>query len=907
MREDVCRKPYPMGSNGPQGTLAWFCLSLSLFLLLTALPVAAATVGSITVEGLSSAGRDELLELLDLREGAEIDADKVRAGIKRAFLKGIFEQISVQSNDREPAAVMVTVRERERIAKVSVRGDHLLSVKTIRNMLIMKQGEIMRHDRLAEAERDLKEKYALSGYPESVVSIGTEATKEPYRLELVVNVEAGSPLIITRIQIEGTSMVVPANLRLSEGDVYDQFRLKEELKRIETRLRRENYYHPVVGPFSFRDGTLSVTIDAGRQLVVMIEGNDEVSTKRLMKEVPFFDVETVNDETVDEAVVRMLAHYHREGFPFAQVAPILKEDQHTVEVSFFVFEGMRIRTRAVRIAGSSLSPENIRNVMGLKEGEYFNPDLASRDRELLQEYYRALGYLDAVVHDLAYTIDGQEKRADIDVTVEEGVQTRIAAIDIQGVQPEMRERLLSIISLRRGDPYNEVDISDARFRILDAYIEEGYPNLEVLAERTIDDHLVSVVFTVFEGPKVQIGRTVIAGNDRTRYEVIRREIVYDRGHPYSFGALAEDRRKLYKLGLFDDVEIEPINAGPGVKDLLVRVREGNSGAYEFGIGYADYEQYRGYAEISYRNLWGMNRQGLLRGEVSSLLQRYVIQYTEPWFLGIELPFRLLFLYENKEEISVPGREVRYRIERYAASAGVEKQLSNSLKAEFYYEYSIVRTTDVQPDVILSKEDVGTLAISSVRPSLVYDTRDNPFDPTQGVVAGASVKLATSLLFSETDFIKITLYGSTFHRLHKRIVLALTARAGLAYGYEDTDELPLVERFFLGGRFSVRGYEQDTLGPKGENDDPTGGNAFALGSVEFRTYIGKGISVVPFLDCGNVWTDASDFNPSDIKYTAGLGLRYSTPVGPLRIDYGYKLNKEKNESSGELHFSIGHAF
>jgi outer membrane protein insertion porin family len=337
------------------------------------------------------------------------------------------------------------------------------------------------------------------------------------------------------------------------------------------------------------------------------------------------------------------------------------------------------------------------------------------------------------------------------------------------------------------------------------------------------------------------------------------------------------------------------------------VKEGNAGAYEFGIGYADYEQFRGYAEVSYRNLWGLNRQGLLRGELSSLQQRFITQYTEPWLLGYPLPFRVMFLYEDKKEISIPGREVRYRIERYAASAGVEKQLTDKLKSELYYEYSIVRTSDVQPDVVLSKEDVGTLAISSIRPSLVYDTRDNPFEPTKGIVAGLSVKIASSLLFSETDFVKVTLYGSTFHRLHRRVVLALSGRGGMAYGYDHTDELPLVERFFLGGRFSVRGYEQDTLGPKGADNNPTGGNAFAMGSIEFRTDVGRGFSLVPFLDLGNVWVKVSDVDPSDIKYTAGLGLRYGTPVGPLRVDYGFKLNKEKNESSGELHFSIGHAF
>ncbi len=907
MRENDDRISHYIGRTPFQGRVSSICLYLCLYLFLSAVSAHAATVGTITIQGLYSASRSEMLDLLDLAEGKQVDAEKVRAGIKRAFLKGIFEQISVQTNDREPADVMVIVQEKDRVAKVSIQGDHVLSAKKVRNLLIMKEGDVMRYDRMAETERVLKENFSLLGYPEAAVHISAEPTKKPYRVELVVNVDAGPPLVIRQVQIAGTGIVVPDDLRVSAGDVYDQLRVRGELKRIQAKLRKDSYYHPVAGPYTYEAGVLTIALDPGPQLTVTIEGNNAISTKRLRKEVPFFEVETVNDEIVDEAVVRMLALYHSEGFPFAQVAPVVKEDKGAIEVSFFVFEGMRIKTRAIQISGSSLPPQSLKNVMGLKEGAYFNPDLTDRDRETLQEFYRALGYLDAVIHEIAYTVDEQAERADITVVVEEGVRTLIGSIDIKGVPEDARAKLLAVSAIKTGDPYNEVDISDARFRIIDSYVNVGNQNVDVIVQRSIEDHRVSVVFTIVEGTKVHIGKMVVAGNQRTRYEVIRREIAPDEGRPYSFRALAEERRKLYKLGLFDDIEIEPYSAGEGVKDLLVKVKEGNAGAYEFGVGYADYEQFRGYAEVSYRNLWGMNRQGLLRGEVSSLQQRYIIQYTEPWFLGNKLPFRTLFVYENKEEISVPGREVRYRIERYAASAGVEKQLTDTLKAEFYYEYSIVRTSDVKPDVILSKEDEGTLAISSVRPSLVYDTRDNPFDPSRGIVAGLSVKVASSLLFSETDFVKMTLYASTFYRLNKRIVLALSARGGIAYGYNGTNELPLVERFFLGGRFSVRGYEQDTLGPRGSDNNPTGGNAFAMGSIEFRTNIGRGVSIVPFLDFGNVWVKAGDIDPLDIKFATGLGLRYATPVGPLRVDYGIKLKRGRDESKGELHFSIGHAF
>src|SRR5208283_4160514 len=147
----------------------------------------------------------------------------------------------------------------------------------------------------------------------------------------------------------------------------------------------------------------------------------------------------------------------------------------------------------------------------------------------------------------------------------------------------------------------------------------------------------------------------------------------------------------------------------------------------------------------------------------------------------------------------------------------------------------------------------------------------------------------------------------YQRLSRRLVLAISLRGGAAQGYGDTSELPLVERFFLGGRTTVRGYDQDTLGPKGVNSTPLGGNAFVMGNFEFRTDVGHGFGVVNFVDTGNVWEKIQDINIAQLRFTTGLGLRYKTPVGPLSIDYGVKLSREKGESLGALHFSIGHAF
>jgi len=866
-----------------------------------------ATISSVKVNGLTLIEQGELLDILGLEEGGIIDETRVRNGIKRTFLKGLFDDISVVTDDRDPAEVVITVTERDVIRSIKLEGDLRLSAKTVSAALIFREGETMRYDLIGEAEKQLKAVYAISGYPYADVTITADNASVRGSVSLKVVVNTGQPQMIKEVKISPNERISASDFKVAAGDIYDQNRINQELQRIKDLLRKEGYFHPAAGPYSYLEGTLFVVVDPGRHLSISLEGNSEISSKRLEKEIPFFELETFNDDIVDEAVSRMLSVYRKEGFIYAQVAPVIVAGEREISAGFFVFEGRRINVRTISFSGASYPDPSLKGVIQTREGGYYDPGMTGQDAELLKEFYNALGYLDADVREIDAKVDEDSGYADIRVVVDEGLRTSIASINISGVSKELGEKLLGLISLRTGDAYNEVDISDARFRILDYYANEGYANMDVRVIRRIEERSAHITFSVIEGKKLLIGKTVITGNRRTKYAVIRRDLAHNEGDAYNFKSLGDIRQGLYRLGLFTDVDIEAYDSSEDRRDLLIRLKEGNAGAFEFGFGYADYEKLRGFAEVSYRNLFGMNRQGLMRVELSSLENRLIMQYHEPWFLGRPLPLRVLLIREDKTEITIPGREVRYRLERYSVSAGTEKKLSPSVKAEIYYEFSLVRTSDLQPDVILSKEDIGTMAISAIRPAIVYDTRNDPFEPSEGVVAGLGAKFASPILFSETNFAKFSMYASFFHRLHRQVVLALSARGGIAFGFGATDELPIVERFFLGGRSTVRGYEQDMLGPKGLDGNPTGGNAFAMGSIELRTNVGKGVSIVPFFDFGNVWIKASDAKPSDLKYAAGLGLRYATPVGPLRVDYGFKLNRERAESGSEIHFSVGHAF
>ena len=341
--------------------------------------------------------------------------------------------------------------------------------------------------------------------------------------------------------------------------------------------------------------------------------------------------------------------------------------------------------------------------------------------------------------------------------------------------------------------------------------------------------------------------------------------------------------------------------------MLVTLKESRPGAVELGIGYGDYEKFRGSLEIRYRNMGGQNRQIVLRAEKSSVDEKYILNYKEPWLFNRSgMPFNAFLMKESGESVNVDTRELFYRFDKFSFVSEIEIELSRNLKAGLAYEYSYSDTTDVAPGAIISKEDTGTLGISSVSTSLFYDLRDNPFDPTSGSLNGIVLKFASKAYFSEVEFVKGTLQSTWFFPLTKGIVWAVSLKSGLAHSFGDDSELPLIERFFLGGRTTVRGYTNDLLGPKGDDGVPTGGNVFALFNSELRIPVRKELGIVVFIDGGNVWQVIEDIN-YELKYTVGTGLRYRTPVGPLRIDYGYKLSREEGESSGEVHFSFGHAF
>jgi len=892
------------------GALLLYCATALLICLLLSSSVEASdtVIQKINIEGLHSIKSEELLDLLNIKIGDIFNPASVRSGIKLAFLKGIFEDISVEVDDKDKTFIRVKVRERNIIRKVVIAGNQRLSKKLIKNRFPLREEQVMRYDLIEGAVKELKKALSERGFPYADIKLAVKDAGSPDKVDIFLTINEGAPEIIKSIKIIGPAEAKEL-IKIEEGGIYDRVRLRKEMEEIRLYYKKNNFLKPVVGPYTFSNGSLEINIDPGKKLEVVFENNSALNSEALIKETPFFEAEDFRDDLVEEAVSRIVSLYHIKGFPFAQVAPVIASDKDTVTIRFFIFEGNEVIVNSVVFEGITIPVKNLKEAMLLREKKPYNPDLIDSDKEALIGFYNALGYLNAGIDDVRAAV--KDSSADIHIKITEGAKTLIEGIEIKGARFISKEDIIKAVRIKTGDPYNEVDISDARYKIIDLYWNSGFVDSRVDIKQAVGESAtgggIKVIFEIDEGNLSLFGKTVISGNAETKSEAIKRELLYNNGTSFNPYLLTKTRQRLYKLCLFTDVDVNAIEKEDNAKNVHVRVKEGNAGVVEVGVGYGDYERFRGAFDISYRNLFGMNRQASFRTEVSSLEQRYIVNYTEPWFLGKQLPFKALLMKEERTEKSIETRETRYKLRRHTASVGFEKKFSERVKGEIFYDFSLVKTFEVKPDVILTKEDVGTLAIAGIRPGIAYDTRDNPFDPRKGVFAGISVKTATGYLLSETDFVKTIANGSVYKELNKYFVAAASLKGGMAYGFNDTTDLPLVERFFLGGRTTVRGYEQDTLGPKGADGSPTGGNVFILTNLELRTDVIKGFGLVTFLDGGNVWNETGDIKFSEMKYTAGAGIRYNTPVGPLRIDYGHKLNREAGESKGEVHFSIGHAF
>lgn len=863
----------------------------------------------------------EVMPLLVVKQGEPFSLSDEQEGLQYLYLTGRFKDVIV-NGFREDGGVRLeyTLVPVTIVEKVVVEGNHTLTSKQIDETLIGVEGGEYREDKLPDIKANLLSLYQTEGYYHAAVTFRAEPARQPHQVILHIGIDEGEPTLIKQITFSGNTVFTDEQLlKTIKSKVGKPIRrdvlLDADMRAILEKYSKAGYPAAKPGPVSvsFSDNSAYVYIPGseGPKVTVSLTGNHEFGSGTLKNSLLIWTEHDVSDSAIEGSIEKIKDLYREQGYADVKVEVKKTEGPGRLDLLFKLTEGPRITVKDIIIKGNTyFTAKQLKRQMNLRESGFFKSrpyreDLLDKDVDYIKDLYVDAGFLSVSVKSKISIVD-KGRKAVVFIDITEGPQTKVDSITFEGNKAFTDSELLGMLHLKPGAPFSERVVDEDRYRILSAYSNKGYLYAKVEAEKTAVDDKEDIRYKIAEDIQVKIGRIILRGNRSTKDYVIMRELKIKPGEPYNYEAILKSQQRIYKLGYFGIVRFEPLQPGEKepTKDMLLTVEERPAGAVDVGFGYGDLDRLRGFVEISHRNLWGTARYASLRFEESDIVKRVIFNFQEPWFLGHDLQSRLSLVWSDTKTINSDTREIYYQTRRTALSETVEKTY-NGFKPYLTYQLENVENYNVKPGAIISPEDIGHVLISSITPGLIYDMRDDPFNPHHGSLHGVAVKEALKELESQAVFTKLTVQSSWYFPFRASVV-ALSGRAGWAWPRWDTPEVPLTERFKLGGSTTVRGYTQDSIGPVGADGTPQGGDSMVVFNAELRIPIAGSFGLVLFTDAGNVWKDQA-IRINDLRSSYGAGIRYNTPIGPLRIDYGQKIHRLPGESPGELHFNIGHTF
>jgi outer membrane protein assembly complex protein YaeT len=570
---------------------------------------------------------------------------------------------------------------------------------------------------------------------------------------------------------------------------------------------------------------------------------------------------------------------------------------------------------------------------------YFNRAQFEADLKRIVAFYRDRGFPAARITDFDVQLSEDQNSVNIAITIDEGEPVVAERIVLEGFEVLPEDEVAAIerrLPLQPGAPLDRALLQAGRETALDFFREHGYPYAAVRLEESpgAGDRQRVITLRAEPGQRAVHGPIEIVGNTSVDEQVIRRQLTFRPGMEYRQSRLQESQRRLYGQELFQFANIEPQRGEgqPAEIPTRVTVTEGKHRRLNFGVGYGTEEKAR--TEIDWRhvNFFGGARTAGVRGRYSSLDRGVRLSLTEPYFFS---PRISLGLTGQSWHTSEP----LYRLNANGARATLTRQfmrggrgalrgrprmsLSFGYGVEFEeYEIDAAALEDLtlRDGLIALGMDPRTGFVRGTRSFLSFDggrnTTDNMLDAKRGYIASFHLEQAGRWLGGNYDYFEATAEGRFYQNLADLAVLAVQARAGSVQGIGGQEaNVPFHKRYFLGGSGNLRGWGRFQVSPLSGFGLPIGGATFLNSSVELRMPVWRDLSGVIFLDAGNVWEDPWTFDFSDMRYSVGPGLRYNTPIGPLRADIGYQLNPipgllvrgEPETRRFRFHFSIGQAF
>jgi outer membrane protein assembly complex protein YaeT len=895
----------------------------------------------------------ELANAVPLKKGAPLRLADVHTAIERLYATGAFEDIQVDAEAAPGAVNGVTVRIITKnswfVGNVAVEGH--TSDPPNRGQLVnvtrLNLGQPFAEEDVAPAQTAIERLLVANGLHGSRVR--TEVTYDPHTQQVSVHfvVDTGPRAHFTTPAITGDPKMPLEDIigathwrrwLIGGWRTVNQSRVNKGVEDIRSRYERRGRFEARVQLKSMdydadtNRSKPSLEIDAGPEVEVNAVGA-KVSQGKLRSLVPVFEEHTVDESLLLEGERNLRDYFQSQGYFDAEVEfkpQRVLNDKATID--YLINPGQRHKLVLIDIKGNKyFRTEALRERMFLmratllqfRRGRYSGA-LLRRDEQSIASLYQSNGFRDvAVTHKMVDSYQGKPGHLAVFIEVQEGAQYFIHSLDVQGAAKLDKAQLLAQLSSVEGQPFSEYNVAVDRDTILQQYSTRGFPNatFEWNSKPAPEAHRIDLTYVIHEGQQEFVRDVLISGLKNTRRSLVDSNMLLKAGDPLSPSAMRETQRKLYDLGVFArvDTAIQNPDGDNAEKYVLYDMEEAHKWSTATGFG-AEFARIGGCSncleapqgqtgfapdftlDVSRLDLWGLGQSLSFRGRVSTLEQRALVSYTVPRFRGNQkLTLSFTTLYDNSKDVRT------FTAQRFESSIQLSERFSKSITFLYRYTYRHVvvdqSTLKISPYLVplFSQPD----RVGEVSWSMIQDRRDDPIDTHKGIYNTLDISAAPRALGSEITFGRFLGRNSTYHPIGKKLVLARSTSFGIVHPLHNVADpntaIPLPEHFFSGGATSERGFPDLQAGPRDTSTGfPLGGTALLMNQTELRfPLLGDNIGGVLFHDMGNVYsspsaisfrTDQHGLGDFDyMNHAVGFGIRYRTPIGPVRMDFAYSIN------------------
>ncbi len=888
--------------------------------------------------------RDELERLLPLHLGSPLQQTDVRQSLQKLFDTGRFADVTI---DAEPMGDGVVLRVSTQlnyfVGGVTFEG---VADPPNRNQLLtatkLELGASFNESQLPQSIDNLQERLRANGLHRASARYDLDRNPSTEEVGVRFRLNAGPRARFDGVNLSGkfeqpADKIIRATryrrtlafIQLPGWSFATEDRVQTGIERVRKEFQNQNRLQVKVtlDHLDYHDKTNTVTptlvIDNGPLVEVRTSGA-KVSQGKLRQLIPVFQERAVDRGLLLEGTRNLVDYFQSQGYFDAMVEFDEQSPTPGVQrITYAVTRNARHRLVGVEITGNRFfDTGTVRERLSVREagklrnryGRY-SQKLRDNDRDAILDLYRSNGFRDVQV--AATTLDDYRGRTDdlgVRYEIEEGLQWTVSQLEIEGASPEDTAHLREVIQSAAGQAFSEANIAADRDVILSYFFDSGYPDATFDWSQTpsgIPSH-ANLHYNIKPGERQFVRDVLVRGLETTRPNVVSSRILIRPGDPISQGRIGVTQQKLYDLGIFSKVQTALQNPEGKEESKYVLFQLDEAAKYSFNIGIgAQLARIGGgvqnldspagtttfsprvSAGISRLNFLGLARTLSLQTLASTIEQRGLISYLMPQFRGNEnLTLTVSALFDRSNDIRT------FSAQRMEGAVQLAQRLSraNSLQYRFAYRRVNVSNLNIEPLLVPLRSQPVRVGLLSM--SYINDRRDNPTDSHRGIYNTVDVGIALPQFGSQTDYARLVFRNSTYHPLTRDLVLARTVQFGYIQRFGGLAEIPLGERFFAGGASSHRAFPDNQAGPRDPvTGFPLGGNAFLFHSTELRfPLFGANVGGVLFHDMGNVYSSIDQISfrfhqnsNQDFNYmvhAVGFGIRYKTPVGPIRVDLSY---------------------